>query len=101
MASPVFLLPCALFDFPTIPATLTKADFLILDFRLFRTRGLFPHEIRHTESTNGGHASGEVIHVTAETNAALFRFRRYLLHRNRYIFAPTFRTDHIKALRSI
>ena len=81
-----------------MPAVLTQAYFLTLNFRLLRPRGFLPNEVREPESGNGSYTASEVIHVTAETDPALFRLARNLLHRNSYVLAAAFWTRHKKTL---
>ena len=81
-----------------MPAVLAQADLLTFDFRFLRPRGFLPNEVREPESGNGSYTASEVIHVTAETDPALFRFAGNLLHRDSYVFAAAFWTRHKKTL---
>ena len=81
-----------------MPAVLAQADLLTFDFRFLRTRGFLPHKVREAEGRDGSYATSEVIHVTAETDPAFFRFAGNLLHRDSYVLAAAFWTRHRETL---
>ena len=79
---------------PGVPARLADADRGINRFRLVRSLGFLPDEIRHAKCHDGRGTSGGIVHMSAKAYAFLARLLSLFDKLNLDIFASTIRALH-------
>lgn len=81
---------------PGVPARLADSDRGIYRFRLVRSLGFLPNEIRHAKRHDGCGASGGVVHMPAKSHAFLARLLALFDKLNLDVFASTIRALHTR-----